>query len=278
MKLKLLLLFSLLFITQISFSQKKMTDLEKMNLKGDIVSIKTIENKMPSIMAEGSDFNSRKEIKFYLFNKNGYITEEKCILRDQFDSKKKKYYNSLNQISKEETYDSQDNLELDKNFEYEYDSNGEINKTTYSSNPSVYRNELIKKGNTKTYIRFELNDKKVEEKTFERIENEYGKVIEDNYYIRNELYSKTLKSYDKKGMLTKQKYSQYWNGQETVNIEEFLYNENNDVIKITTFDGNHNIINEENVTYVYDKKRNWIKKNSQGSETIITERNIDYTK
>lgn len=74
--MKLKLLFSLLFITQISFSQKKMTDLEKMNLKGDIVSIKTIENKMPSIMAESSDFNSHKEIKFYVFNKNGYITEE----------------------------------------------------------------------------------------------------------------------------------------------------------------------------------------------------------
>lgn len=276
MKLKLLL--SLLFMTQISFSQKKITDLEKMNLKGDIVSIKTIEKKMPSIIVEGSDFNSRKEINFYVFNKNGYITEEKSIVRDQFDSKKKKYYNSLNQISKVETYDSEDNLELDKNFEYEYDSNGEINKITYSNSPSVYRNELIKKGNTKTFIKFEFNDEKVESKTFERIENEKGKVIEDSYYIRNELYSKTLQSYDIKGLLSRKKYSQYWNGKETINIEEYLYNKNNDIIKITTLDENNNIVNEENVIYVYDKKGNWIRKDSQGSEIITTERNIDYIK
>jgi hypothetical protein len=276
MKLKLLL--SLLFMTQISFSQKKITDLEKMNLKGDIVSIKTIEKKMPSIIVEGSDFNSRKEINFYVFNKNGYITEEKSIVRDQFDSKKKKYYNSLNQISKVETYDSEDNLELDKNFEYEYDNNGEINKITYSNSPSVYRNELIKKGNIKTFIRFEFNDEKVESKTFERIENEKGKVIEDSYYIRNKLYSKTLQSYDIKGLLSRKKYSQYWNGKETINIEEYLYNKNNDIIKITTLDENNNIVNEENVIYVYDKKGNWIRKDSQGSEIITTERNIDYIK
>ncbi|KFF10352.1 hypothetical protein [Flavobacterium hydatis] len=276
MKLKLLL--SLLFMTQISFSQKKITDLEKMNLKGDIVSIKTIEKKMPSIIVEGSDFNSRKEINFYVFNKNGYIIEEKSIVRDQFDSKKKKYYNSLNQISKVETYDSEDNLELDKNFEYEYDNNGEINKITYSNSPSVYRNELIKKGNIKTFIRFEFNDEKVESKTFERIENEKGKVIEDNYYIRDKLYSKTLQSYDIKGLLSRKKYSQYWNGKETINIEEYLYNKNNDIIKITTLDENNNIVNEENVIYVYDKKGNWIRKDSQGSEIITTERNIDYIK
>lgn len=276
--MKLKLLISLIFITQITLSQKKITDLEKMNLKGEIISIKIIEEKMPSVIPEGSDLNSRKEINSYVFNKNGYITEEKCIIRDQFDSKKKKYYNTLNQISKVETYDSEDKLKVDENFEYEYDSNGEMNKIVYASSPTVYRNELVKKGNTKTFTQFEFNDEKVEVKSFERIENESGKVIEDNYYIRNELYSKTLQSYDKKGLLSKKTYSQYWNGKETINIEEYLYNKNNDIIKITTFDENNNIVNEENVTYVYDKKGNWTKKNSQGPEIIITERNIEYKK
>jgi hypothetical protein len=274
--MKLNLLFSLLFITQISLSQKKITDLEKMNLKGDIISIKTIEEKMPSILPEGSVLNSRKEINFYIFNKNGYIAEEKRIIRDQFDSKKKKYYNSINQILKEETYDSEDNLKLDENFEYEYDSNGEIKKRTYSTSSTIFRNEIIKKGNTKIYTQFEFNDEKVEVKISERIEDENGKVIEDNYYIRNKLYSKTLQLYNKKGLLSRKTFTQYWNGEETIDIQEYLYNKNNDIIKITTFDSNNNIVGEENVTYVYDKKENWIKKDSQGSEKIVTERNIIY--
>jgi hypothetical protein len=73
-------------------------------------------------------------------------------------------------------------------------------------------------------------------------------------------------------------YYQYHEGKVYTNTLEYLYNENDDVIKLTRFDRNNNIIDEENITYVYDIKGNWIEKNSQGRDIIKTktERNIDY--
>jgi hypothetical protein len=82
MKLKLLMF--LMFLTQISFSQKKISDLEKMNLRGDIISIKTIVDTIPLELKEGSDFHSLYKIIFYRFNENGYITEENDITKDNF--------------------------------------------------------------------------------------------------------------------------------------------------------------------------------------------------
>ena len=276
MKLKLILF--LLLITQIALSQKKNTDLKEMNLKGEVMSITTIEDKMPSV-TDGSGFYSQKETNLYIFNKYGFITEQKYIKNNKFDSKKKKYYNSSNQIVKIESYNSDDKFDVNENFAYEYEINGETSKMIYLSLITKYRNELIKKGITKSFLQYSFNSENIEEKNFERIENEKGKVIEENYYIQNELYSKTLKSHNSKGLLSKKSYFQYWNGNETMNINEYLHNSKNDIIKITTFDSQNNIVDVENITYVYDKKNNWIKKNSQGSETItIIERKIEYKK
>jgi hypothetical protein len=272
--MKLTLLIFLIFITQISFSQKKISDLEKMNLKGDIISIKRIVDTIPLELKEGSDFNSIYKIIFYTFNENGYITEEKKITKDNFIYKIKNYYNTLNQILKSETCEPDSILYIDEN--YEYDSNGEINKIIHSSDSTLYRNELEIKGNIKTYTKFEFNEEKVEEKKYERIENENGRVIEDNYYESNKLFIQNLQSYNKKGLLSRKIYYQYFNRKVYTNTQEYLYNENEDVIKLTRFDRNNKIIDEENITYVYDIKGNWTEKHSQGSDIIKTERNIDY--
>jgi hypothetical protein len=276
LNMKLTLLTFLICITHISFSQKKMNDLEKMNLKGDIISIKTIVDTVPRELKEGSDFKTLYKIIFYTFNENGYITEEKGIESYNVTYKTKNYYNTINQIFKSEKYSPDDLLVTDEN--YEYDSNGEINKIIQSSDTTLYRNELEIKGNTKTYTKFEFKEGKVEEKKDERIENENGRVIEDNYYENNKLFIKNLYSYNKKELLSRKTYYQYFKGKVYTVIEEYIYNENNDLIKFTRFNNKNKIIDEENNTYVYDIKGNWITKHSQTSLITTTARNIDYKK
>ena len=273
MDLKLLL--GLVLITQISFSQKKVNDLKKMNLKGEISSITILEEKTPTV-SDGGSFNSRKENNFYVFNKEGFITEEKCVVNGRFYSKKRKEYNALGQLSKVQEYDSEEVFDKDKFFEYKYDKNGEVNSLSYASSPTIYRTEVAKKGNLISYTKYELKEDKTEEKKYVRIEDLNGKVLEEDSFIRNELYSKTVNSYNNKGLLSKTSYLEYWNGRTSGNGKEFEYNLNNDITKITNLDSNNNVLDTEEVTYEYDKKGNWIKKNLRGSETIITERKIVY--
>lgn len=272
--MKLTLIIFVAFITQITFSQKKTTDLEKMNLKGEVSSIKIIVDKLPSISTEDSDFKTNCLNIIYTFNENGYITKEEYITKDKLVYKTKNYYNNLNQVSKSETYDNDGILEVDEN--YEYDINGEKNKIIRSSDTTSYRNELELNGFTKKIIQFKLNDQKLEEKTFERIENENGKIIEDNSYEGNTLFIKNLFSYNKKGLLSRKIFNQYYDGKVYSNIQEYLYNDNDDIIKFTIFDKNNKIIDEENNTYAYDIKGNWITKHSKKSTIITTKRNIEY--
>ena len=153
--MKLTLLTFLIFITQISLSQKKMTDLEKMNLKGNIISIKTIADTIPRELKEGSDPKTLYKIIFYTFNENGDITEQKGIESYNATYKTKKYYNTLNQICKVENCTKDDILEFAEN--YEYDSFGEIiSKIIDSHKATLYRNELEIKGNIKKYTKFEF--------------------------------------------------------------------------------------------------------------------------
>lgn len=273
MKIKLLL--SLVLITQISVSQKKVNDLAKMSLKGNVSSIKITEERFPSV-SDGGNLNSRKEMNSYVFNKEGFITEEKCLQNGRFSSKKVKEYNALNQLSKVQEYQSEYVFDANTFFSYEYDKNGLVNKISYASSPTFFRNEILKKANLTSYTQYEINKDKTEEKQFVRTEDEKGRIVEEDYFIRNELYSKTVNSYNGKGLLSKTSYLQYWNGSTTGYGKELEYNSKNDVSKIANLDENNNVIDTEEITYEYDKMGNWIKKQSNGAETVITRREIEY--
>jgi len=266
-----------LCISQIALSQNQISDFKKMNLKGKVISINEKETKSPSVIADGGQFNSRIENTFYTFNKAGFITEKKNSTNNNFNSKEKLYYNSLNQVSKIENYDSEDHLKDYGNYETEYDKNGEISKTFDGTTSSNYKSEVVTKLDNKliTEYSFEGN---AYVKTAEKLKNKKGEIIEHRLYSHDKLHIETFYSYNDKGYQLKYIFKEYWNGKVHLNSQQFVYNKNNDIVKIISLDKDNNTLNEENFSYEYDKQGNWISKQTHGDYIIRTDRDIKYGK
>jgi hypothetical protein len=246
-----------------------------MNLKGKVISINEKEIKSPSVIAEGGEFNSRVETTFYSFNKNGFITEKTNATDNKFNTKEKFYYNTLNQISKFESFDEEGKLKDYASGQNEYDKNGEISRRFDETSSSLYKSELVKSPNSDLITSYYLENG-VYIKSWEKTKNKKGQSIEDKSYAHDRLYSETASTYNNNGFLSQYVYKEYWNGNVTYRSQKYIYNKNNDAVKIISLDKDNNEIDEENFSYTYDKTGNWISKQTSGNYIITTTREIKY--
>lgn len=274
MKFKYTLIVVLL--TQLMHSQKTPTDLTKMNLKGKITSVQEVEDKMPSTIPDGADFNSRIERTLYLFNEKGYSTEKKVMVNGKFYSKRKMHYNTSNQVIQTEDYNENDSITDYGDLGYEYDKNGKMSRIFSPTSSTTYETQVVYQTDSKLLVTYSYEDNGTKVKNYERVENKKGETIEERSYIHDKLYTETLCAFNAKGLLSKKTDKHYWNGSITYTAQEFMYNTNNDVVKIKTLNESSDVVNEENIKYEYDKRGNWIKKESEGSDRISTKREIGY--
>ena len=274
MKFKYTLIVVLL--TQLMHSQNIPTDLAKMNLKGKITSVQEVEDKMPSTIPDGADFNSRIERTLYLVNEKGYSTEKKVMVNGKFYSKRKMYYTASNQVIQTEDYNENDSITDYGDLGYEYDKNGKMSRVFSPTSSTTYETQVVPQTDSKLLVTYSYEDNGTKVKNYERVENTKGEIIEERSYIHDKLYTETLYAFNAKGLLSKKTDKHYWNGSVTYTAQEFVYNSNDDVVKIKTLNEGNTVVNEENIKYEYDKRGNWIKKESEGVDHISTKRAIGY--
>lgn len=246
-----------------------------MNLKGKVISVSEKESKSPSIIPDGGEFNSRIEINTYFFNKAGFITEKTNTTNNSFNSQEKFYYNSLNQISKNESFDEEGKLKDYASSQYEYDKNGEMSRLFDDTSSSMYKSEVVKKPNSDLITFYNLENG-VYIKSWEKTKNKKGQTIEDRSYANDKLHLETTSSYNNNGYLSQYIFKEYWNGNVNYTSQKYIYNKNNDIVKIITLDKDNNETNAENFSYQYDKNDNWINKQTSGNYNIVTTREIKY--
>lgn len=223
MKKALFVLVQILLVNQIN-AQNLSSDWQRMGLKGTINKIVEIDNRCPTVIAEGGSFNCRKDTTHYQFDQKGFLvksnTKNENIKRT-----------SLNGFEYVTTYEDVDGVKK-KSFEDVYNK----------------KKQLIKQSS------YYVHD------TEERILNQW------EYF------------YNKNGNKIKEKSTEWWNGNITVNLSDF--NKYADIIKRQTL-RNDNITNEEVFNYEYknDKYGNWISKiSSNGDYHETWTRKITYYK
>ena len=116
----------------------------------------------------------------------------------------------------------------------------------------------------------------VKRKHFEEYYNKKNiqtKVI--NYHAHGEIIGLWEFAYNKKGRKTEQKLTNIWNG--TTKVYNHFYNEQGDIV-MSKFYENGELIKEENneISYKFDKKGNWVSKAILGGHFQTYNRTITY--
>ena len=260
----LLLAFSLTGMAQ------ENTDWVKLNLKAAVKSIKATEYDMSE--TSGEDKTIRHE---YVFNKNGYKTQE--LMREGFNTKINSTYkySASNELTEETsklvkstskrkyTYDKKNNSSV---VNYYVANNVLITKTNqkHDANGNVTERLIhnIRDGKSSLvesyWYKYDDNNNLIEE--IQRLDTTNIK-IEYKYNDKGQLEGRT--DYDAKGLPT------YW--------YTYKYDDLGNVIEeVSAYRGYDKTIFQ--YVYVYDEKNNWIERREQveGKTRILSRRVISY--
>jgi hypothetical protein len=236
--------------------KKQVTDLEKENLKGDVV----------LVFYEVSKFQY-----INLYNENGMESRRIMGEKEMYYQDLNNYYEE-NKIIKSIIKNVNTNEQSEESSIYNYDNKGVL------INCYRFTDNLI---HSNTTYQYDLKGNLINEKDSSSFLSEtkyfYGNKIDsihrffDNF-ITVEYYNDFGKVY--KSISSKSNKLNYLN--------DFNYNENNDVLELITTDytsnPNNPSITKTTYEYIYDKNENWIQQrilNSDG-ETEISNRTIIY--
>ena len=263
---------ALLMVSAIAFGQNnKKTDLQKAGLQGKVKSYRMIgyefdEKGKPQLM--NSEFYAE-------FNKEGLSTKMQAknagTIINYVDTRDEKG-NLIESDSRDAS-----NTSMSKNV-YEYDArNNRVRQevltpdgNVFMSKKSAYDDQdrvievvecLAGLCDNKTIYVYGANNKVAEER----------KLGKDD-----ELKSKTLFTYDANGNAVEKKV--YDADNNLVKRITTVFDANNNEVEVTTYDNDGSESKKETNVYVYDKKKNWVKKTTSvdGTPTMMMEQKIKY--
>lgn len=269
MKTRILTIFSaimLLFTNCTNPNDEKLTDLDELNIKGNVKSITVkifeAEEKFgKAVKTTMEDFYKQ------MFNENGFITEMHLFNTEEVKVATS-FYN----------YDEKGNKN-ERIFVFEIESN-EGNKIKRTTKSTYMYNEQGFKLEENNYSTDNLFESKV---TY--IYNESNLKIEQNTYNANgELIEKQTYKYNKERQVSESKIYLIENGSEHNSTTEYWYNDKGDRSKMRFVSINKfaHIDILSSFEYEYDEKGNWIKETIYSEEPSerkpfkITEREIEY--
>lgn len=269
-------------------------DLEEMNLKGKVKSI--------------------KETSFFLIYENGEVINSRIERENNSEKDKLILFNIDGNITIDKEYDS--NKNLTSKVIYKYDNNGHKTESIlYDSNgniisKSIYKNDI--NGNKTEVINYNPNNSINNRVTYEY--NDRGNKIKDEMYLQeNNKYGLFTYKYDNIGCLIEyglylrdankledsnlylESLEIYKNDVDGNRIEAISYDSNNELRDKTTFqydtNGNETEINQfgpngtqiyfEYLQYGYDDQNNWeikIKPSDSNNNRYLIKRVFEYYK
>ncbi len=256
MKQQIILVFVIVFLTSASANKKQISDLERMNLKGNIKTLLEIVQ----VIYE----NSEKSIIFNTitnFNIDGMIVEKRILKKHTLFSRLVYNYNSENQITGFNDYNPDGSLYI--SVTYESDEDGFIIAEHYDRSTQRLYDE---KRQPIDVLNEEYYEKLFTDIFYER--DFKGYKLEEKYLKPNGALShKYLYSHNYKYYLVEKKY--YNSANNLFYKTKYKYNEHGDSYKSTTFIS-HRLGYVTTFTYEYDVFDNWVKR----EETKEIEDNI----
>lgn len=241
-KLMLFILLGLFFMTSCN-SQKRETDLEKNNLKGNVRSLKEVSYE--AITTFGKIHKGSKKREFFI-DHDRYIT-----------------FNEIGNKTEEKNYSSEGNFL--SNWEYKYNDKGLIRKISrFEPVGTLSINEVYEyDDNLIVEYRLLVDTGKID-KTIYKL-NENGNVVEETHHNFDSSVFKKIYEYDNKGNLTTElTYSDGKPAGKTI----YVNNDTGDVIADVNYYPDGSFLWKS--TYVYDDKHNLIefKRSVSGVDTI----------
>ncbi len=257
-------------------NKKPKNDLEKMNLKGKVKSLKEFgfkidENLDGIIKIDSTRFDT------YSFNDKGSIIEViMCINSNVFSKLIYKYDNEGNKIEK--NVESHGDLFLkwiykyDKNrnkiieYEYECNSNRLHRKIVYKYDDNQIKESVCTKPNGR-----------LDWKTTYKYDDRRNKIEMNDYYAKSKLIGKLTYIHDSEG--NEIEINNYISDNQLIDKKILKYDEKKNIIEENWYDfKSGNLLDRITLKYNYDKQGNWIKKtlfrNDEPMEII--EREIEY--
>ena len=262
-------------------SSNEKNNLQEMNLKGNIKSVKEIYYDGNEKFGEYVKEEWKYTIE-YFFNENGNITERNSYYapKNSIRDKTKYIYNNNNQIIEEYKYDSNGNLESTEKYKYDKKGN-KIEKVTIEDNKITITEKYIYDSKENLIeIQSVIPDGIITyaEKFIYNSDNLLTKKIEV-FYNDDSSTSETICNYNEKGQIKEV------NNQNSNSIAiKYIYDNNGEQTKQINYhdDGTPSGDTFE-TTIKYDDKGNWINKSiigksewSKKSEVKIEEREIVY--
>ncbi len=245
-----------MFLTSASANKKQISDLERMNLKGNIKTLLEIVQ----VIYE----NSEKSIIFNTitnFNIDGMIVEKRILKKHTLFSRLVYNYNSENQITGFNDYNPDGSLYI--SVTYESDEDGFIIAEHYDRSTQRLYDE---KRQPIDVLNEEYYEKLFTDIFYKR--DFKGYKLEEKYLKANgSLSHKYLYSHNYKYYLVEKKY--YNSANNLFYKTKYKYNEHGDSYKSTTFIS-HRLGYVTTFTYEYDVFDNWVKR----EETKEIEDNI----
>ena len=218
--------------------EKKLSDIEKMKLKGNIKSIKSVEydakEKFGKIVKEKITYDKYPNYEI-AFNKSGNQIEFSSYPYGKLKSKRTYKYDEKGNITELNEYSSNGNL-LKKSI-YNYDNESNL------SNCNIYKSD----GSLENKIVWSYINNKLKEYT--KLDSDKKTILKYVYKYENDDLTEA-KQYGLKG-----------------NLDNFKYDSNSNLIKQEELNSNENLIKLE--TSVFDSENNIIEKNIYDSDNVL---------
>jgi hypothetical protein len=306
MKKLLLLLPALSFLSFISFSAAKKTDLETENLKGKIKQVRQVYHTIEDKDGEdtiGGQFESPGMNYVIVYNEMGYVTDATYyVSRQTLESRNKFSYDAGGNRISEEWYNGDDLLEYSLASKYSgkgflMESKKQIpesgfEKCIYETDPSGHPVKCTTQDSTgaligSTTFKYDEYGNCIEEDFFNakgkltaknlyQYDSRKLKTVEENYGADGSMMGRKKFTYEHRGRLSAQE--NFDNNGKLVEKNMYVYNDNKDEIEWTNYNRGGHVQYKYTYTYEYDAQGNWTKKTElhDGEAAFVALREISY--
>ena len=263
--------FALFFVVAFAFGQQKQNGWERAGLKGMVKTYKLIGYQFDE-KGKPQQMNS----EFYAeFDKKGINTKMRAINNNTVIN----YVDTRDENGNILVSDSRDasNTSMSKNT-YEYDQNGNcVRHDVLTSDGSVFMSRLTAyDSNQRVIERTECIAGVCDDKTT-YVYGDNNKVSEETKLGKdNVVKGKTVFTYDAQGNAIEKKLYDAENNLEK--LVKSTFDENNNEVETLTYDSYGNLLRKETNVYVYDKKKNWVKKTTSVGDkpTMMMKQKLKY--
>jgi hypothetical protein len=235
------------------------TDLEKENLKGDVIYVEYIRE--PLCLDANLEFNDKGFIirkmtfipTYNIYEEIEYFYEDGKIVKDVF---------SRNDVKTNEI--------IYKPTTYEYGNNGELSETLMERSNGIKIVTKYKYNEDLLIESIENSPISIIKTTFHYTNNQIDSTISQDEDIEDKTIRTTSQYFNDKGQKIKEKHD--------FGVDLYEYDESNLIIKEVS--NRQDGVSKRKYTYEYDDNRNWIKKYSNGKlekERKIYYKGDDYT-